>query len=150
MERPCKWSRGSILRIPRLAGRDPHNSTSIRLQPRRRPAIHKYAGYQCLCATATDLLCILDSTSNYHLLHATFPSESVCTENLTPFLKLLPCKGRSGLATLLNPHRLFDSHWHGIGADVVWKEGVGVVVTLTFGAVMDPVRIAGGKRGELH
>src|SRR6266536_4601331 len=30
--------------------------------------------------------------SNLHLLHGTLPREGVCTENLTPFLKLLPCK----------------------------------------------------------
>jgi len=37
-----------------------------------------------------------------HLRHATLPKENLCTENLTPWKKLLPCKGRRGLATLLN------------------------------------------------
>ncbi|KAG8884290.1 Subunit of the glycosylphosphatidylinositol transamidase complex-like protein, partial [Tulasnella sp. 403] len=84
--------------------------------------------------------------ATYQLLHAFLPSESVCTENLTPFLKLLPCKGRSGLATLLNPHPLFDSNWHGIGVHVVWREDTGIEVKLTFGAVLDPVRVSRGKR----
>lgn len=34
---------------------------------------------------------------------ATLPYEPVCTENLTPWLKLLPCGGHRGLAALLAP-----------------------------------------------
>ncbi|KAG8860853.1 Subunit of the glycosylphosphatidylinositol transamidase complex-like protein [Tulasnella sp. 330] len=90
----------------------------------------------------------LSSNSTHQLLHAFLPSESVCTENLTPFLKLLPCKSRSGVASLLNPHQLFDANYHGIGIHVVWKEGTGVELNLTFNAVLDPVRTSGrnGKR----
>ncbi|KAG9003247.1 Subunit of the glycosylphosphatidylinositol transamidase complex-like protein [Tulasnella sp. JGI-2019a] len=88
----------------------------------------------------------LPNNSTYQLLHAFLPSESVCTENLTPFLKLLPCKSRSGIASLLNPHRLFDANYHGIGMHVVWKEKTGVELTLTFGAVMDPVRALESKK----
>jgi len=36
-----------------------------------------------------------------YLRVASLPGENVCTENLTPWKKLLPCKGRRGLATLL-------------------------------------------------
>ncbi|KAJ6594185.1 GPI transamidase component PIG-T [Mycena capillaripes] len=74
------------------------------------------------------------------LRHASLPSENVCTENLTPFLKLLPCKGRSGLARLLNPHRLFDADWHGMGLHVSWRPEDGVQVRLTFLSVTDPLR----------
>ncbi|KAF7361641.1 GPI transamidase component GPI16 [Mycena venus] len=72
--------------------------------------------------------------------HASLPSENVCTENLTPFLKLLPCKSRSGLAHLLNPHRLFDADWHGMGLHVSWRPEDGVQVRLTFQSVSDPLR----------
>ncbi|KAF7376396.1 GPI transamidase component GPI16 [Mycena sanguinolenta] len=72
--------------------------------------------------------------------HASLPSENVCTENLTPFLKLLPCKSRSGLAHLLNPHRLFDADWHGMGLHVSWRPEDGVQVRLTFQSVFDPLR----------
>ncbi|KAF8139465.1 GPI transamidase component PIG-T [Mycena galopus ATCC 62051] len=72
--------------------------------------------------------------------HASLPSENVCTENLTPFLKLLPCKSRSGLAHLLNPHRLFDADWHGMGLHVSWRPDDGVQVRLTFQSVLDPLR----------
>jgi hypothetical protein len=32
---------------------------------------------------------------------AWLPKEAVCTENLTPWLRLLPCRGWGGLASLL-------------------------------------------------
>jgi hypothetical protein len=35
-------------------------------------------------------------------LAAALPQEAVCTENLTPWLKLLPCQDAAGLASLLN------------------------------------------------
>ena len=55
---------------------------------------------------------------NLHLLHGTLPREVVCTENLTPFLKLLPCKGKAGISSLLNGHKLFDSSWQTMSIDV--------------------------------
>jgi len=42
------------------------------------------------------------STSVSHLRYGLLPKENLCTENLTPWKKLLPCKGRRGLSTLLN------------------------------------------------
>lgn len=56
--------------------------------------------------------------SNLHLLHGTLPREVVCTENLTPFLKLLPCKGKAGISTLLDGHKLFDASWQSMSIDV--------------------------------
>ncbi|KAJ6579111.1 Gpi16 subunit GPI transamidase component [Mycena vulgaris] len=78
--------------------------------------------------------------------HASLPSENVCTENLTPFLKLLPCKSLSGIASLLNPHRLFDADWHGMGLHVLWLPDEGVQVRLTFQSVADPLRPSSDKR----
>jgi phosphatidylinositol glycan class T len=49
---------------------------------------------------------------NLHLLHGTLPHEVVCTENLTPFLKLLPCKGKAGISSLLDGHKLVSDHGH--------------------------------------
>ncbi|KAJ7619534.1 Gpi16 subunit GPI transamidase component [Roridomyces roridus] len=76
----------------------------------------------------------------HEIRHASLPSEHVCTENLTPFLKLLPCKSLSGIATLLNPHRLFDADWHGMGLHVSWLPEAGVQARLTFQSVTDPLR----------
>lgn len=58
------------------------------------------------------------TSSRLHLLHGTLPREPVCTENLTPFLKLLPCKGRAGISSLLDGHKLFDASWQSMSIDV--------------------------------
>ena len=85
---------------------------------------------------------------DYELRHASLPAEHVCTENLTPFLKLLPCKGSSGIASLLNPHKLFDADWHGMSVHVTRTEDEGIKLQLSFQAVIDPVRYSPqGKRG---
>ncbi|KAJ7277954.1 Gpi16 subunit GPI transamidase component [Mycena rebaudengoi] len=83
------------------------------------------------------------NTNNHAIRHASLPSEHVCTENLTPFLKLLPCKSLSGIACLLNPHRLFDADWHGMALHVVWLPNAGVQVRMTFQSVSDPLRPSG-------
>jgi GPI-anchor transamidase subunit T len=89
-------------------------------------------------------------THRQHLRHIALPSETVCTENLTPFLKLLPCKSLSGLARLLNPHRVFDADWYGMGIHVLPHLDAGVEVRLTFQAVSDPVRLSPARRrGEI-
>lgn len=56
--------------------------------------------------------------SQLHLLHGTLPGEVVCTENLTPFLKLLPCKGKTGISTLFDGHKLFDAAWQSMSVDM--------------------------------
>ncbi|KAK3291207.1 GPI transamidase component PIG-T [Chaetomium fimeti] len=56
--------------------------------------------------------------NNMHLLYGVLPHEVVCTENLTPFLKLLPCKGKAGIATLLDGHKLFDASWQSMAIDI--------------------------------
>ena len=58
------------------------------------------------------------NSSNLHLLHGTLPHEVVCTENLTPFLKLLPCKGKAGISSLLDGHKLFDAAYQTMAIDV--------------------------------
>ncbi|KAL7276215.1 Subunit of the glycosylphosphatidylinositol transamidase complex-like protein [Rhizina undulata] len=58
------------------------------------------------------------STEKLHLLHGSLPREPVCTENLTPFLKLLPCKGKAGISSLLDGHKLFDAAWQSMSIDV--------------------------------
>ncbi|KAJ4988325.1 GPI transamidase component GPI16 [Stagonosporopsis vannaccii] len=55
---------------------------------------------------------------NLHLLHGTLPHEVVCTENLTPFVKLLPCKGKAGISSLLDGHKLFDASFQTMAIDV--------------------------------
>jgi len=44
--------------------------------------------------------------------YGTLSQETVCTENLTPFKQLLPSRAKAGIGALLNPIRLYDSHFH--------------------------------------
>jgi len=46
------------------------------------------------------------STNSSLLRYGILPRENLCTENLTPWKKLLPCKSKRGLATLLNSGHL--------------------------------------------
>ncbi|EFN64949.1 GPI transamidase component PIG-T [Camponotus floridanus] len=50
-----------------------------------------------------------------HLRYSSLPKEIVCTENLTPFKKLLPCDSKRGLATLLNSAHIHNTNYHSIG-----------------------------------
>ena len=58
------------------------------------------------------------SQGELQLLHGMLPHEVVCTENLTPFLKLLPCKGKAGISSLLDGHKVFDANWQTMAVDV--------------------------------
>lgn len=55
------------------------------------------------------------SINSSHLRYSSLPKEIVCTENLTPFKKLLPCNSKKGLATLLNSAYIHDTNYHSIG-----------------------------------
>lgn len=53
-----------------------------------------------------------NETDHRFLRYATLPREIVCTENLTPWKKLLPCGSKAGLAVLLKSEKLFYSSFH--------------------------------------
>ena len=76
-----------------------------------------------------------------HQRYANLPREIVCTENLTPWKKLLPCEshvcllinilkqhviiysfsfaiGQSGLGELLNAKNMYDSNYHSLALDL--------------------------------
>lgn len=61
---------------------------------------------------------LFNENSKLYLVRAALANEPICTENLTPFLKLLPTKGKSGVASLLDGHKVFDSHWHSLSIDI--------------------------------
>ena len=52
------------------------------------------------------------SVNSSHLRYSSLPREIVCTENLTPFKKLLPCNSKKGLATLLNSAYIHNTNYH--------------------------------------
>lgn len=47
--------------------------------------------------------------------YSILPREPVCTENLTPWKKLLPCRDRAGLSELLSSFIIYDVHFHSMG-----------------------------------
>ncbi|XP_068119374.1 GPI transamidase component PIG-T [Hyperolius riggenbachi] len=55
---------------------------------------------------------VANVTDHSFLRYATLPREIVCTENLTPWKKLLPCGSKVGLASLLEAERLYYSSYH--------------------------------------
>lgn len=52
-----------------------------------------------------------DGTELGHVRYGQLPGEAVCSENVTPWSKLLPCKNLAGLASLLRPTSLFRSNY---------------------------------------
>lgn len=57
----------------------------------------------------------MKNVNNSYIRYASLPREIVCTENLTPWKKLLPCDSKSGLATLLNSGKLHNTNYHSLG-----------------------------------
>ena len=56
--------------------------------------------------------------SNFVVVESVLSRERVCTENLTPFTKLMPCRNKAGLGQLANPRTLFGGPYHGISVQV--------------------------------
>lgn len=55
---------------------------------------------------------LMDNSTLYYSL---LPREAVCTENLTPWLKLLPCHSKAGLSSLLSPYKIYDGAYQSMG-----------------------------------
>ncbi|KAF2368481.1 GPI transamidase component PIG-T [Trinorchestia longiramus] len=55
------------------------------------------------------------SSNSSYLRVAALARENVCTENLTPWKKLLPCDTTAGLASILYPGPLYSAHYHSLG-----------------------------------
>lgn len=50
--------------------------------------------------------------------YTTLPREVVCTENLTPWKKLLPCDSKEGFLSLLNAQHIYSTNYHSLGIHV--------------------------------
>ena len=79
----------------------------------------------------------LHGTNHSHLRYSNLPREIVCTENLTPWKKLLPCEShvsvnvvfnfylfkiicnfQSGLGELLEAKNMYNSNYHSLALDL--------------------------------
>ncbi|KAF8783121.1 GPI transamidase component PIG-T like protein [Argiope bruennichi] len=75
--------------------------------------------------------------------YSALPREIVCTENLTPFRKLLPCGAQAGLSTLLNALNIFSANYVSVAVDVrrVCKENckkIAIELIQSVSIVFDP------------
>ncbi|XVE78106.1 hypothetical protein DITRI_Ditri13aG0117300 [Diplodiscus trichospermus] len=86
------------------------------------------ASWKNLTHTLSGLFCasinFLESTTTYSAPEWSFPPASanlrygilvrkaICTENLTPLLKLLPCRDKAGIATLLDRPSIYRGFYH--------------------------------------
>ncbi|KAI7850757.1 GPI transamidase component PIG-T [Circinella umbellata] len=96
-----------------------------------------------------------ENDNNILLRYGSLPHESVCTENLTPWIKLLPCKAKSGIAELLNAHKIYNSNFHSMSIhaksicanDDCTRRIMELKQTET--SVLDPVRETGRRDWSL-
>lgn len=63
-------------------------------------------------------------TNSEGFLYSNLPEEILCTQNLTPWKKLLPCYSNSGIASLLNAVNLFKSSHSSLSIDMEPKQCV--------------------------
>ena len=125
---------------------DAHQSAALPLATRWRRLTSALAGTFCASLDAIEETTSVtiparyvwsDAPENTTALHAYLPSESVCTENLTPLLKLLPCKGGAGLASLIQMHTILASEFHSVSVQVR-RAAEGYTVVLGVTTVMRP------------
>ncbi|XP_078434718.1 GPI transamidase component Gpi16 subunit family protein isoform X2 [Wolffia australiana] len=70
--------------------------------------------------------------------YAALPREAVCTENLTPWLKLLPCRDKAGLARLLDRPSIYNGYYHSQRLHLLSSKSKGIVLEQTLTVVIQP------------
>lgn len=91
----------------------------------------------------------LSHNSSEYSFYSNLPGENLCTENLTPWKKLLPCQSNSGLASLLNAVNLLKSSYISMSIDIepVISSNIDkVALTQTITIVFNPVAMFEGKQ----
>lgn len=87
------------------------NSNTVQPEYSFRPTFSP--GISALSSSVASL-----NTTKYQIRYAALPREIVCTENLTPWKKLLPCHLHEGLGSLLNSGYIHSTNYHSIGIHV--------------------------------
>lgn len=87
--------------------------------------------------------------SHYQIRYATLPREIVCTENLTPWKKLLPGDSHEGLMSLLNSAYIHATNYYSLGLHI---RRVNQVLELkqTVSLVFDSMIVTSGKDWSLR
>ncbi|RWS07996.1 GPI transamidase component PIG-T-like protein [Dinothrombium tinctorium] len=92
------------------------------------------------------------SMRNDLLFYAALPHEALCTENLTPWKKLLPCFDKAGLASLLNARHIFNSHFVSLALDLkpicvnsdCYRTSISITQTISL--IFNPPVVFDGKK----
>ncbi|XP_010464323.1 PREDICTED: GPI transamidase component PIG-T-like isoform X2 [Camelina sativa] len=83
-------------------------------------------------------------TNSDKLRYGSLPREAVCTENLTPWLKLLPCRDKDGISALMNRPSVYRGFYHSQRLHLSTVEsgqeglGSGIVLEQTLTVVLQP------------
>ncbi|EOR00279.1 hypothetical protein E3P89_00946 [Wallemia ichthyophaga] len=112
---------------------------SDRSQEKWNRVVHRISGLFCASLSTSDNtnhLLLDDKTWTYAQISSQLP----CTENLTPFIALLPCKSAAGLGQLLNPHKIFDADYHSLALSM-FNQGSGARLEIKVEAVFNPARV---------
>ena len=96
----------------------------------------------------------------FHIKLGMLPGENVCTENLTPWKKLLPCGAKRGLTTFLNADHIHSTKYHSLGlslrkicssaANQVECSNPDIELTQHISLVFDPLSLPDNLRSALH
>ncbi|BFZ55840.1 Subunit of the glycosylphosphatidylinositol transamidase complex-like protein [Savitreella phatthalungensis] len=134
--------------------------TGAEVQARFPPGSSREA-WISLVNDLSSLLCAsmnyIDSTRSYNTTQSdgrvaffgALPTESVCTENLTPFLKLTPCRDQAGVGELIKGHDLAGMDWINLRLVVHRKGAEKLSLLQTIDFVVDVERQMLTQRGGL-
>ena len=61
---------------------------------------------------------VLPGTRSMRRFYGVLPQEALCTENLTPWLNMLPCRGLSGIASTIDPLKVFSNPYYALTVSV--------------------------------
>ncbi|KAJ6797137.1 GPI transamidase component PIG-T [Iris pallida] len=73
-----------------------------------------------------------------NLRYGALPREAVCTENLTPWLKLLPCRDKAGLASLLDRPSIYRGYYHSQRLRLISTKLTGMILEQSLTVVLQP------------
>ncbi|XP_006663442.2 GPI transamidase component PIG-T [Oryza brachyantha] len=78
-----------------------------------------------------------------NLRYGALPREAVCTENLTPWLKLLPCRDKAGIASLLYRPSIYKGYYHSQKLKLTSSQSSGIIIDQTLTVVLQPDTLRG-------
>lgn len=112
------------------------------LQERWQKLAHALSGLTC---ASTNFLGTETNTlrrrSNSAFIGGKLPREAVCTENLSPWIKMLPCRQEAGLASLLNSYQIYKSDFSVMSLFARTSPDGEVELEQALFVVADPVRL---------